>query len=71
MRFPNAIPRFGPPHIGKHEILETDRLDRPGRVEIGPSLRMKKVLCRSVWLASMTCWSDGRPAGSRRGPVSR
>ena len=26
------------------------------------------MVCRSVWLASMTCWSPGRLAGSRRGP---
>ena len=29
------------------------------------------MVCRSVWLAEMTCWSAGRVAGSRRGPVSR
>ena len=37
-------------------------------------MRTSRVLCRSVWLASMTCWLPGRVSGSRRGagqPVVR
>ena len=36
----------------------------------GSALRISSVLCRSVWLAEMTCQPAGRPAVSHRGPVS-
>ena len=38
---------------------------------IGASVRTSTVVCRSVWLAAITCWSAGSVAGSRRAPVSR
>ena len=38
---------------------------------IGSWVRISRVLWRSVWVSSITCWLDGSRDLSRRGPLSR
>ena len=70
-----AAPGGGAAHVGEHQVLEADcsTRSRPGRGS-GRRCARSACVCRSVWLAEMTCWSLGercRVAAGAGEPVVR
>ena len=67
-----VAPKAKPTTVWSYELASGDpRVSGQAGSWIGASVRTTNVLCRSVWLAEITCWSAGSRSASRRGPVSR